>query len=272
MVLIFKFDPKFPFMSCGICLLSIIPVRREPSERSEMVNQLLFGDLVTVNRSEGNWLQISGDQDGYPGWVDLKQIRIINNDESARLKNLNERVTSDLIQKVLNVTDGYVLHVPAGSSLRGIRNGRFEIDGLSFSYSGNMVDGKAKTEPMSVISYARLFLNAPYQWGGRGPLGIDCSGLVQVAFKMAGIPLLRDASQQATQGQPVGFLEEALPGDLVFFDNAEGAIVHVGILTEPGRILHASGKVRIDRVDHQGIYSMETATYTHKLRLIRRMI
>jgi gamma-D-glutamyl-L-lysine dipeptidyl-peptidase len=259
-------------MDYGICLLSIISVRRDPSDRSEMVNQLLFGDMVTVHRSEGNWLQITGDYDGYPGWVDLKQIRIISNHESARLKSLKESITSGLMQKVINITDGYVIQIPAGSSMRGIRNGRFEIDGLSFSYSGNLLRVKEKPDPLSVISYARLFLNAPYQWGGRGPMGIDCSGLVQVAFKMAGIPLLRDASQQATQGQQVGFLQEALPGDLVFFDNEEGAIVHVGILIEPGLILHASGKVRIDKVDHQGIYNRETGAYTHKLRLIRRMI
>lgn len=259
-------------MDCGICLLSIIPVRSEPSDRSEMVNQLLFGDLVTIHHSEGNWLQITGDYDGYPGWVDLKQIRIISNQESVRLKSLKESIASGLMQKVINITDGNVLQVPAGSSLRGIRNGRFEVEGLSFSYSGNLLGGKEKPDPMSVISYSRLFLNTPYQWGGRSPMGIDCSGLVQIAFKMAGIPMLRDASEQAMQGQQVGFLQEALPGDLVFFDNVEGAIVHVGILIEPGLILHASGKVRIDRVDHEGIYNRETAAYTHKLRLIRRVM
>ena len=119
---------------------------------------------------------------------------------------------------------------------------------------------------------AYTFINAPYLWGGRSPLGIDCSGFTQVVYKLAGQKLQRDAYQQADQGITLGFIEEAEAGDLAFFDNDEGKIIHVGILLGQGKIIHASGKVRIDRIDHQGIFNEETGKYSHKLRIIKRIL
>jgi cell wall-associated NlpC family hydrolase len=116
------------------------------------------------------------------------------------------------------------------------------------------------------------FLNAPYMWGGRSPFGIDCSGFTQAVYKLKRIKLLRDASQQSTLGEPLSFLTEAEPGDLAFFDNEEGLISHVGIITDQQHIIHASGKVRIDRIDHEGIYNDEEKRYTHLLRIIKRII
>ncbi len=124
----------------------------------------------------------------------------------------------------------------------------------------------------SIIEFSKSYLNAPYLWGGKSPFGIDCSGFVQVVFKMNGIHLSRDASQQANAGENVSLLDEARPGDLLFFDNDEGDIIHVGILMEDKKIIHASGKVRIDVIDHQGIYNNDIKKYTHKLRLIKRIL
>jgi len=259
-------------MDFGICLLSIIPVRKEPSDKSEMVNQLLFGDLVTIIGVNDSWLNITSDFDGYEGWIDPKQIHMFNVHEFSRLKSLSEGITPGLINKVFSLTEGRSYQIMPGSSIRGIKTTGFEIDGLKYSYSGNLLKTGDQPLPLSVISHARLFLNAPYLWGGRSPFGIDCSGLVQIAFKMAGIALKRDARQQAEQGILISFLEEAAPGDLLFFDNDEGRIVHVGILVENHRILHASGEVRIDPVDTHGIYHQEKGLYTHNIRLIRRVI
>ena len=123
-----------------------------------------------------------------------------------------------------------------------------------------------------MIETAYLFLNAPYLWGGKTIFGIDCSGFTQMVYKLNGHQLLRDASQQATQGDPLSFIEESEPGDLAFFDNEEGLITHVGIMLKDNHIIHASGKVRVDRIDHTGIYNNELRTHTHKLRVIKRII
>ena len=139
-----------------------------------------------------------------------------------------------------------------------------EFDGLTQSTA--QVLEKAK-----IAENSYLLLNSPYQWGGRSPFGIDCSGFVQLIYKLNGIFLPRDASQQALMGQALSFIEEAEDGDLAFFDNAEGQITHVGIILSNNRIIHASGKVRIDKLDHQGIFNLEKRDYTHRLRLISKI-
>jgi cell wall-associated NlpC family hydrolase len=117
-----------------------------------------------------------------------------------------------------------------------------------------------------------MYLNAPYLWGGKTPFGIDCSGFTQMVYKLNGYNIYRDASQQATQGEALSFIEESEPGDLAFFDNNEGSITHVGIIMKDNYIIHAHGCVRIDRLDHTGIFNNEMNTHTHKLRVIKRII
>ena len=122
-----------------------------------------------------------------------------------------------------------------------------------------------------IVHKAFLFLNTPYLWGGKTPFGIDCSGFTQLVYKLCGHTLLRDAKDQATQGEVLSFIEESEPGDLAFFDNEEGVITHVGIIMQDYFIIHASGKVRIDVLDHSGIYNTDTKKHTHKLRVIKRI-
>jgi len=158
-----------------------------------------------------------------------------------------------------------------GSTLPFYSNKSLSFGGNKYSFEGNTVLASAK-RPENITLQAQLYLNSPYLWGGKSPFGIDCSGLTQIVYKMCGYQLRRDANQQAEQGETISFLEECKPGDLAFFDNEDGKIIHVGIITHGNNIIHASGKVRLDKLDHQGIFNGETKKYSHNLRLLKRIV
>ena len=257
-------------MQFGFCNLAVIPVRREPCEKAEMSTQLLFGDILEVIGKSGSWFHIKNFFDGYQGWVDSKQIREIDEEEFHNLGSspvfVNRQLYSDSI-----MNKDMTLRLPAGCSLYDLKGQHTEIAGEDYLF-----EGKAYpfifTGMDDLLKTASGYLSCPYLWGGKTCFGLDCSGLTQVVYKQHGIRLLRDAIQQSTQGDLISFLSDSRPGDLAFFDNAEEKIVHVGILLDSQRILHCSGQVRIDTVDHQGIYNRQFSKYTHSLRLIRRVI
>lgn len=260
-------------MSHGICALSIVPVRREPADPSEMINQLLFGEHYDVLEEHEKWVKIRGALDQYEGWIDRKQHLPISEKQHAQLqsKNLAPRVT-DFATVVENKELNDLQPIVLGSSLPMLSDtGETEVGSLQYLYKGRVIKGPQK-DSKQLLEFAFMYLNAPYLWGGRSPLGIDCSGFTQMVYKLIGVSLPRDAYQQAGIGETLSFVEEARPGDLAFFDNAEGKIIHVGIILEDHYIIHASGKVRVDRVDHEGIFNEELKTYTHRLRLIKRLI
>lgn len=254
----------------GYCDLAVIPVRTQPSDRSEMSTQLLFGDLVEILEMSGSWLSVVNYFDAYKGWVDVKQIRQIDEDEYKRLISLPLYVNVNPGPDSISSGE-QAIKLPAGSSFYGLQNQSLKLGGTEFHFDGNAslfaFNGIDK-----LLETARGYLSCPYLWGGKTFMGIDCSGLTQVVYKQHGISLLRDAAQQATQGEMINFLNDSLPGDLAFFDNAEGNIVHVGILIDSQHILHCSGKVRIDTIDHQGIFNHDLNRYTHALRVIKRVI
>ncbi len=253
----------------AVCNLSVIPVRREPSDRSEQVTQLLFGETAEITGKQGNWVKIVTSYDDYPGWVDSKQLLSLTDEEWNRLQASTPFVSSDLLQLTIwNKT--HICPLVIASSLPGFQNQKFNISGTEYTFEGNVIDASTP-QPGRLQELAYMYLNSPYQWGGRSPFGIDCSGFTQNVFKLCGIKLRRDANQQAEQGEAINFMEEARPGDLAFFNNAEGKIVHVGIILPGNQIIHASGKVRIDKIDHQGIFNNETNSYSHKLRIIKRI-
>ena len=269
-------------MEFGICLQTVIPVRAEPSHRSEMVTQVLFGELFRILSSESGWVSIQLTYDDYDGWICENQIRILSEKEFLHLFNAETAVSLDLVQLISNQTKRTIAPLILGSSLPGLDKGDFHVLGDHYFYDGAIAELSpfdTITNPkdrlqakQTIVSDAMFYLNAPYLWGGRTPFGIDCSGLVQMVYKIKKIKLLRDASQQATHGESVSFISEAEPGDLAFFDDEEGKIIHVGILADKTRIIHASGKVRIDAIDHEGIYNQEEQRYSHKLRLIKRIV
>ena len=251
----------------GICNLGIVPVRREASDKSEMVSQLLFGDAFKIIESSSKWTKIVTAFDAYEGWIDAKQFQKITENQYVLLENSESILNGELID-FISYEPNQLMPIPLGSSLNFLDIN--EINTSNFQFEGQKECGvKAKDK---ILKTAYLYLNAPYLWGGKSPFGIDCSGFTQMVYKLNGYRLSRDASQQAIQGEALSFIEESEPGDLAFFDNDEGNIIHVGIMMENNYIIHASGKVRIDRIDHLGIYNVDTQRHTHKLRVIKKLI
>ncbi|MFE3847703.1 NlpC/P60 family protein [Flavobacterium sp. LB3P45] len=251
----------------GICNLAIIPLRFEPNDRSEIVSQVLFGEHFEILEQLKQWSRIKMQYDDYEGWVDSKQFQIISESSYNQLSTEAIILNADLIEYITGRSN-LLMPIPLGSSLSFINHN--EINTSGFDFEGTKTSGEKNKE--NLISTAFMYLNAPYLWGGKTPFGIDCSGFTQMVYKLNGYKLLRDASQQSTQGEPLSFIEESEPGDLAFFDNEEGNIIHVGIIMDDNYIIHASGKVRIDRLDHLGIFNSETNKHTHKLRVIKKII
>lgn len=252
-----------------LCRVAIAPLRKEPSDRSEIVSQLLFGDRVKLIEKTEKWCLVSTQHDHYEGWMDYKQLQLI-----ADLQYTDDKSYSYLtpvqLDNTLVASDGSLYYLTPGSTLPYYANGfcyigeeRFEVKTTPFIPD----QANFKTH---IEQTAKFFENTPYLWGGRSLFGIDCSGFVQTVYKLNGIQLKRDASQQAEQGELVDFLASAVLGDLAFFDNEYGKITHVGLMLSNDRIIHAAGKVRIDPIDGQGIYNAELGKYTHKLRIIKR--
>ena len=249
-------------MQYGICNLNIAPLRLEPTDASELVSQVLYGEHFKVLEQRKNWSKIRIAFDKYEGWIDNKQFILITEDNYNYLNQSVQKYSFDLVEFISD-SNNNLMPVSLGININGC-----EI--LSQSFEGKEITGK---QPKSkLIETAFIYLNAPYLWGGKTPFGIDCSGLTQMVYKLNGYKLLRDASQQATQGEALSFIEECEPGDLAFFDNDEGKIIHVGIIMNDNYVIHSHGKVRIDRIDHTGIFNVDTKSYSHKLRVIKKII
>lgn len=249
-------------MQYGICNLSIIPLRLEASDTSEMVSQVLYGNVFKVLEMRKSWCKIRLAFDKYEGWIDNKQFLEISKENYDNLTNQKPKLSVDLIEFVED-KNNQLYSIPLGAQLNGLGL-------LEHNFEGET--SEEKKDKNLIVTTAFNYLNAPYLWGGKTPFGIDCSGFTQMVYKLNGYKLLRDASQQATQGEALSFIEESEPGDLAFFDNAEGVITHVGIIMKDNYIIHAHGKVRIDRLDHSGIYNVDRRIHTHKLRVIKKVI
>lgn len=254
-------------MKYGICELTIVPIRSEASDKSEMVNQILFGEHFKVLEKRQKWSKIRLAHDKYEGWICNKQWLEIDKPDYEELERNEPVLSTELLDIVSSDTHQTI---PLGSSLPFYNEGHFSIKDKPFNHEGNTIKGSQ--DKSLIIDNVMLYLNTPYLWGGRTPFGIDCSGFTQMIYRLQGKEIPRDAYQQAEIGTTLSFIEESEPGDLAFFDNHEGKIIHVGIILENNSIIHASGKVRIDRLDQQGIFNAEERKHTHKLRLIKSIL
>jgi len=251
-------------MKYGISNISIVPIRREASDQSEMVNQILFGEHFKVLDARKKWVKIRLAHDSYEGWICNKQWENISEDDYKQLDKDIPTITTDILDIV---TKEHQQPIVIGSILPFFKSGHARINHDLYKFEGLTTQGYVNKEKLR--DNALIYLNAPYLWGGRSPLGIDCSGLTQMIYRLQGIDLPRDAHEQAKVGTTLSFVDESESGDLAFFDDDEGKIIHVGIILEENYIIHASGKVRIDRIDQQGIFNTEIGSHTHKLRLIK---
>jgi len=253
----------------GICNLSIVPLRAEESDRSEMISQVLFGEFFEIIEKHKNWSKIRLTFDKYEGFIDNKQFKEITEDLFLKLSSKKPFYSGDILDFIINKKKELTT-IPLGANLPFYDNGNLQIEKQKFLFEGTVFSDKKTKSEISKIAFT--YLNTPYLWGGKTPFGIDCSGFTQMVYKLCGYQLLRDAKQQASQGDVLSFIEESEAGDLAFFDNEEGEIIHVGIILNDYNIIHAYGNVRIDTLDHSGIFNADIQKHTHNLRVIKKII
>lgn len=253
----------------GICRLSVVPLRAQAADHAEMVSQLLFGEHYQVleRSSNGKWLHIENHFDGYSGWLDLKQHHSISQEYFMEINHSDYQISTDLVAAA--TVDGQNLQLILGSVLPLTPDELFAPAGL-LEFQGHAKPVSVKLNHQGLISIALKYVNAPYQWGGKSPWGIDCSGFVQQVFRVAGYGLPRDSGLQAETGESISSLQKSQAGDLAFFTTSGGKINHAGIILGDGQIIHASGKVRIDPLTEAGI--MDNKKLTHQLTKINRVL
>ncbi|WP_431124295.1 NlpC/P60 family protein [Flagellimonas flava] len=249
-------------MQYGICHLSIVPIRVNPEDSTEMVSQLLYGEHFKVLESRKRWCKIRVAYDKYEGWIANNQFTLISEEDYKGLDNSSQNLAADIVSHICT-SEGMLLPIVMGSVIS-------VANVLGHTFEGHAIESQQAKS--NLVDTALLYLNTPYLWGGKTPFGIDCSGFTQMVYKINGYSLKRNAEQQSQQGEALSFIEESEPGDLAFFDNNEGVIDHVGIILKDNYIIHTHGHVRIDRLDHTGIFNTDEKIYTHKLRVIKKII
>lgn len=246
-------------------------MRLQPDHRSEMVNQLLFGEHYTVLKEsdDGKWIKIISAIDRYEGWIQKEQFHQISFEYFEQVGLSDYKICLDLFSSILfnksqvNITIGSILPITS--------NEIFQMD-EHLAFNGESKSLGQKRDADFIDQIGRKYLNSPYLWGGKSPFGIDCSGFTQMVFRIAGYSINRDSSQQAMNGKHVEDYSHARSGDLLIFKNESGKIDHVGILLDNSMVIHASGKVRIDRFEEESIINVKTNQKTHFLHSIRRVI
>ncbi|TNE76725.1 MAG: hydrolase Nlp/P60 [Bacteroidetes bacterium] len=249
-------------MKEAACIVSISPLRAEPSDKAEMVSQLLFGDCVQVVEINHPWAEVIVLDDNYRGFVDIKHLIMLSSKEFRRWNEALDYVYS---RELLIIPEtGGKMYIPRGSRIpAGLDT--FNIGDLKFD-----VNDSNSSSTNDIFSLAQEYQNTPYLWGGKTPFGIDCSGFTQIVYRICGYNLPRDAYEQVDVGNEIPF-EEKQPGDLAFFINSSDRVHHVGIVGPNDSILHASGHVRTDTLTIQGIYRSDRDEITHKLHRIIRI-
>jgi len=262
-------------MKFGVCHLSQISMREKPCHTSQLVSQLLFGDAYQVEEVVDDWLKIKTFDCGYEGFIDKRLWNEMHEKDAAEYSSLKKYFVTDYLIFIKEFETNVTFPVFMGSSFPYPKDNMLILGNAIFLIELPKEPVFPQSPTLSgqqtvLLRFASGFLRAPYLWGGRTPAGIDCSALVQLAFKSIGISLPRDTSQQVNHGVQIDFATEWQVGDVAFFDNEEGKIIHTGIICGKDKILHSSGFVKIDHLDTTGIYNKQNELYTHKLRIVKR--
>lgn len=262
---------NFRFMNFAVCPLSIVPVRVSGADKSEMLTQLLFGECVEILHRKGKrWLKIRCLNDSTTGWVATNQLQLITPSEQETFRDFFA-FSLEFIHPIMSADMSRPITI--GARLPDFDGIRCTLGEENYTFSGQAVFPKDLSPSAELImKFARRYLHAPYLYGGRSPFGIDAGALIQLVFSFIGIRLHRYPEQQVEQGRTVDFVQQAQPGDIAFFQSKNGNITHTGILLPDSKIIHSFGQVRIDRIDHYGIYNEDLKKYTHKLRIVRRFL
>lgn len=257
----------------GICVETVVPVRKTTQDNAEQITQVLFGDAFKIleTAADKQWIRIENSFDKYEGWIRAIQSRSITAKYFEAYQQSNHPVALDTETEI--TLDNLKVKVPRGATLPFYENGKFKIGKKKYTFTGKVKAVDVKVSPAEVIDIAKLYTGCVYLWGGRQPYGVDCSGLMQMSFKIGGYRLPRDSYQQAEVGTKIAF-KDAKAGDLAFFQKqqeGDGKVMHVGIYLGDGKILHASDVVRINTLDATGIWREERSAYSHYLKFLRRM-
>ncbi|MBI2967071.1 MAG: C40 family peptidase [Bacteroidetes bacterium] len=282
-----------PHRKHGICSLTVIPCRKEPGHSSEMVTELLFGEYFEILDRKNDWFHIKNNFDGYESWVDSQTVLPLSDNDFDAVSSSQQWYAASMISKAVNLKYKVNFNLLIGSNLPFYDGEKFRIGNEDYELLGNaaVIQYPKKDEPqpydrilLLMKELIEIYKGSPYLWGGRTPFGVDCSGFTQMVFKLCGIALPRDSHLQSLDGETVPELDKSKSGDIAFFTDGDGKIVHTGIImvddkkTSRARpekirntkIIHSSGYVRTDKLDNQGIYNTQTRKYTHKLSLIKR--
>lgn len=258
----------------GIALYSIVPVRAEASEAAEQNTQILFGETFDILEEKPRWRRVRLHTDGQEGWIDAKMCTPMSEKEhqSYAAALPSAAIVAFPVAYAVSENNGQTIPLTAGTRLANYNQGRFEILGVGFRVDPSMVIEKSPDlNEQNLLQAVRFFLNIPYLWGGKNAMGMDCSGFTQVILSLFGKSLKRNASEQVTQGRKIADLTKVHAGDLVFFDHEDGKISHVGIVIDNERVIHCSGRVKVEKLDDTGIFNAETGAYSHHLVAIRRV-
>jgi hypothetical protein len=266
----------------GISLYSIVPVRTEPRESAEQSTQILFGETFDILEKVPRWNRVKLHLDNQEGWVDTKMICPMTAKEYRTYHAAYKEAAYVLfpVAYVVSENNGQTIPLTAGTRLTHYRDGHFEVLGVRFRIDPGMVAAEPlELTEQNLQQVVRFFLNTPYLWGGKNAMGMDCSGFTQTIMSLFGHSLRRNAGEQVTQGKRIQSLKNAHAGDLVFFDHEDGRISHVGIILQSAiinqqpaiTVVHCSGRVKVEKLDETGIFSIEQSGYTHHLVAIRRL-
>lgn len=249
-------------MEYGICHLSSIPVYAEKEKLATLVNQVLYGEHFKVLELKKDWCKVRLAYDKQEGWILRSQYFPLTKDEYQQAEDTKPvKFSGDLVSAIED-NHKQIRAITVGSVISNCQLMKHQFNGTEL---------KEDDQSTHLLNFSLYFLNAPEMHGGRTPFGIDSAGLVQLAYRTNGISLPRTAIAQSKFGEALSFIEESKAGDLAFFDDGDGTIYHVGIILGDHRILHVHGKVRIDRLDHTGIFNADTKKYSHSLRVIKKI-